>query len=155
MQRARTLHGGEAGHRPKRCRGRCLRRRGDDRRDVGGPVSGEKLVDGLDQGRGCRGSRGCRGLGACCVCGVRFLEEVGVVISSGDRGGAVGFRGVRELGLVGVDGRKGNSIVAEQLLLRLCWRCGLELRGRVQLQLLSPDLVQLALLLLVLQLLLL
>ena len=32
-----------------------------------------------------------------------------------------------ELGLVGVDGRKGNSIVAEQLLLRLCWRSGLGL----------------------------
>ena len=41
------------------------------------------------------------------------------------------------------------------MLLRLCWRCGLELRGRVQLQLLGPELVQLVLLLLVLLLLLL
>jgi hypothetical protein len=130
----------------------------------GGPESGEDLVSGLGQGRGCRGGRGSRGLGVCCVCELGFLEEVGVVVS-GDRWWAVRLRGVRGLGLEGVDGRKGHGIVAEQLLLRFCWRCGLVLRRRVQLQLLSPVagllllllqlLVQLALLLLVLLLLLL
>ena len=111
---------------------------------MGGPVSGEKLVDGLDQGRGCSGSRGCRGLGACCVCGVRFLEEVGVVITSGDRWWTVRLRGVR---MERLDGRDDGRLGEELLLLRLLL---LEL-----LLLLGPVLVQLVLLLLVLLLLLL